>query len=228
MRPARHRWYVLIISVVSNRTGHVPSGSPTAREGRWEAGPGDKLFLAMQAVMGSLPIVAEDLGVITPEVVRLRENHGLPGMVVLQFEVGNPEFDFSSVSENSVCYTGTHDNDTTLGWFLSNGADTRTPEEIQATTGQHTATDRRVCVCVWYRRDRDKGHDPCGAVEQLPHGSRANAGLPGFRLKRPFEHTGRFPQNNWCWRALTGQLNADLTVSVHKLVRESNRSSRAQ
>jgi 4-alpha-glucanotransferase len=95
----------------------VPADSETAREGTWEPGPGDAIFDAMQEALGSLPIVAEDLGVITPEVEALRNRHRIPGMKVLQFALADDNFDLSDVEEQCVCFTGTHDNDTTVGWY---------------------------------------------------------------------------------------------------------------
>lgn len=94
----------------------VPAESKTAKTGAWEPGPGGAIFDAMQDALGNLPIVAEDLGVITPEVAALRDRYDIPGMVVLQFKVTDADFDLAQVVPNSVCYTGTHDNDTTIGW----------------------------------------------------------------------------------------------------------------
>ena len=108
----------------------VPAEAETAREGSWEPGPGDAIFTAMRDAFGNLPIVAEDLGVITPEVDGLRDRHGIPGMHVLQFDVCDPDFHLSDVAENSVCYTGTHDNDTTVGWFHGSPDDIRSETDI--------------------------------------------------------------------------------------------------
>lgn len=99
----------------------VPYGEKTAINGKWVKGPGKELFLAMQNAIGEkLPIIAEDLGVITPEVEELRDAFEFPGMKVLQFafdsDAMNP-FLPHMCTENSVCYTGTHDNDTTRGWY---------------------------------------------------------------------------------------------------------------
>ena len=98
----------------------IPAEEPTALNGQWMKGPGDALFEAIGAALGRLPLVAEDLGLITEEVTALRRRHHLPGMKVLQFA-----FDGSAQNpylphyhcRNSVVYTGTHDNDTTLGWY---------------------------------------------------------------------------------------------------------------
>ncbi|MDZ7643828.1 MAG: 4-alpha-glucanotransferase [Woeseiaceae bacterium] len=83
----------------------VPADATSARHGTWEPGPGDALFDSLRAALGELPIVAEDLGVITPAVRALRERHGLPGMRVLQFDVADPDFTLSDIAINSVCYT---------------------------------------------------------------------------------------------------------------------------
>ena len=111
----------------------IPSDAPTARFGEWVPGPGDAIFRAMGEAIGHLPIVAEDLGVITPEVEQLRDRYRIPGMRVLQFEVSYDDFDMSDICDNSVCYTGTHDNDTTVGWFRGSPNDIRSPEEIERT-----------------------------------------------------------------------------------------------
>ena len=100
----------------------VPAGNATAVEGGWRRGPGASLFRAVERELGELPVVAEDLGVITEPVVRLRRELGFPGMVVLQFAAPgdhtNPHLP-ENHEEHSVVYTGTHDNDTTRGWWES-------------------------------------------------------------------------------------------------------------
>jgi 4-alpha-glucanotransferase len=102
----------------------VPAGAEDAIGGAWEPGPGVKLFDALRAALGDTPLVAEDLGVITEDVVALRDGLGLPGMRVLQF--GFSEVDSTHLPHhhvrNSVVYTGTHDNDTTRGWWSELGA----------------------------------------------------------------------------------------------------------
>lgn len=98
----------------------IPAAEPTAINGRWVEVPGERLFDALLARIGKLPLVAEDLGLITPEVHRLRARYGLPGMKVLQFAfdggADNPYLPHAH-EPDSVAYTGTHDNDTTLSWF---------------------------------------------------------------------------------------------------------------
>lgn len=98
----------------------VPFGEETAVEGEWVKGPGAKLFEVVQAELGELPILAEDLGEITPEVIELRDQFEFPGMKILQFAFGggadNPFLPFN-YERNFLVYTGTHDNNTTVGWF---------------------------------------------------------------------------------------------------------------
>ncbi len=115
----------------------VPGGETTAMKGRWVEGPGEKLLAALQAAFGDLPIVAENLGVITPAVEKLRHRFNLPGMVLLQFAFGidpqAPTFRPHNYTRDLVAYTGTHDNDTTVGWWSSSGAadSIRTPEDVR-------------------------------------------------------------------------------------------------
>ena len=98
----------------------VPGGEATAAKGRWVKGPGAAFFESVQAALGTLPIIAEDLGLVTPEVLALRDRFGLPGMRILQFafekDARHP-FLPHNFPTNCVVYTGTHDNDTTRGWY---------------------------------------------------------------------------------------------------------------
>lgn len=98
----------------------VPGGEATAMNGRWVKGPGHHFFHALKERMGDIPVIAEDLGVITPEVDRLRDDFALPGMRILQFSFAEdlePHMRPEGFPENCVVYTGTHDNDTTCGWY---------------------------------------------------------------------------------------------------------------
>jgi 4-alpha-glucanotransferase len=114
----------------------IPADHPTAEHGRWMPGPGRKLFDAVAQALGPRPIIAEDLGVITPDVDQLRDDLGFPGMRILQFAFGDDPrgalFRPESYPANCVVYTGTHDNDTTVGWYRSEpGRDsTRTAEQV--------------------------------------------------------------------------------------------------
>jgi 4-alpha-glucanotransferase len=115
----------------------VPASEPTAVHGRWVKGPGPALFHAARLALGELPLVAENLGVITPEVEAIRAEFGFPGMSILQFAFGNDaqaaSFRPHNYPREVVAYTGTHDCDTTVGWWTSvgKGESTRSPEDIR-------------------------------------------------------------------------------------------------
>jgi 4-alpha-glucanotransferase len=115
----------------------VPASEPTAVNGQWVKGPGAALFHAAKAALGELPFVAENLGVITPEVEAIREEFGFPGMAVLQFAFGTdaqaPTFRPHNYPREVVAYTGTHDTDTTEGWWRSEGRgeSTRSEQDIR-------------------------------------------------------------------------------------------------
>jgi 4-alpha-glucanotransferase len=104
----------------------VPASESTAIHGRWVDGPGDALFNRLREALGGLPLFAEDLGSITPDVNALRERHQLPGMAVLQFGFGDPGAHIylpHRLTPDRVIYTGTHDNDTAMGWWKSGVSD---------------------------------------------------------------------------------------------------------
>jgi len=195
----------------------VKFGAETAREGEWLPGPRDGLFDSMQAALGSLPIVAEDLGVITPEVDGLRHRHHLPGMKVLQFEVGDPSFSLDDIEENCVCYTGTHDNDTTLGWFLGGTEDTRTEQEITETqenalavTGGSRETIHLDMIRLAFNSKAKLAVAPL--QDFLGLGSEYRLNIPGTTL------------NNWRWRVSDEQLSPEFCESVANLIEETSRS----
>ena len=118
----------------------VPADEETAINGKWVKGPCEDLFLAIEKALGeNLPIFAEDLGIITPEVEHLRDSLGFPGMKVLQFGFGDlNDIDYIPhfyTNPNCICYTGTHDNDTTMGWYATQ------PEVIRDRIRRYGNTD---------------------------------------------------------------------------------------
>ncbi len=118
----------------------IPEDQETAIKGQWLKGPGKPFFDTLSATLGRLPIIAEDLGIITPEVTALRDALEFPGMKVLQFAFddnpANPFLPHNYTNPNCVVYTGTHDNDTTLGWFLGPHLTTTQRERIRRTCNQ--------------------------------------------------------------------------------------------
>jgi 4-alpha-glucanotransferase len=195
----------------------VPFGSETARTGEWRPGPCDALFEAIEARLGRLPIVAEDLGVITPEVDALRLRHGIPGMVVLQFDIADADFDIDNVEENSVCYTGTHDNDTTVGWFRGSNDDTLTKEEKSALRAQalkHTGgspeTIHNDMIRLAFASKAALAVAPM--QDFLGLGSEARFNIPGTTM------------NNWRWRLKAEHLDPAFRESVSRQVRDGRRT----
>jgi len=108
----------------------VPADAKTAVGGRWAQAPGDALFETVRRELPGLEIIAEDLGVLTPPVAALRDKFGFPGMKIAQFSFGEEKDGPDHWPENSVAYTGTHDNDTARAWFEDDGSSGRKPEQI--------------------------------------------------------------------------------------------------
>lgn len=194
----------------------VPAGSATARGGEWRAGPGAAIFDALRTALEDLPIIAEDLGVITPAVDALRERYALPGMKVLQFMVGEDHFDPATIPENCVCYTGTHDNDTTVGWFRGGSGDVRTPEEVERI---------RHNVLRHTQGRSDTIHLDLVRLAFATPAALAIAPLQDFlgldsqaRLNTPGTTMG-----NWRWRVTDAQLLPQICADLRQLVARSGR-----
>lgn len=121
------------------RYWEIPAHEPTAMNGKWVAGPGAHFFEAVREALGTaeLPLIAEDLGAVTPEVTELRDRFGMPGIRILQFAFGTdpqaPTFKPHNYPRGAAAYTGTHDNDTVVGWFHDpgGGASLRTPPQTE-------------------------------------------------------------------------------------------------
>jgi 4-alpha-glucanotransferase len=171
----------------------IPERHKTARRGRWRRGPGAELFRAVEAALGRLPVIAEDLGVITPAVHRLRDELGLPGMVVLHWAFGgrrsNPHRP-ENHRENQVVYTSTHDTDTTVGWFTS-----LTPSERTA-TGLDPAEPQWGLIELALASPASLAIVP--AQDVLGLGSEARMNRPGS------------VEGNWSWRLERGALTPAL------------------
>ena len=195
----------------------VPGRETTAINGRWVKGPGENFLSALQNAFGGLPIVAENLGVITPPVEKLRHQFGLPGMSLLQFAFGTdpqgPSFRPHNYSRDLVAYTGGHDNDTTVGWWNSSaGADsTRTSEDVRkehdfarAYLNFHDDAEINwVMIRAVLASVADIAIVPLQDVLGL--GTEARMNLPG-RVS-----------GNWKWRYRPGALNKDLSARLRSL-----------
>jgi 4-alpha-glucanotransferase len=172
----------------------IPADSPTAEIGEWRKGPGDDFFNWVRERFHEVPFIAEDLGVITEEVAALRDRHELPGMKILQFgfdgDVDHP-FLPDNYPEHCVAYTGTHDNDTTIGWWKSTSEETR-----------HFARTYLSCSdeeIVWAMIDALMGSDAALVVIPVQDlyelGNEARMNLPGTS------------SGNWTWRMTEDQLD---------------------
>jgi len=196
----------------------VPGAEKTAVNGRWVQGPGENFLSALQNAFGPLPIVAENLGVITPSVENLRHQFGLPGMSLLQFAFGNdpqgPSFRPHSYSRDLAAYTGGHDNDTTIGWWNSSGAgdSTRSPEDVRKEHDfaraylnfQDDSEINWVMIRAVLASVANVAVVPMQDVLGL--GTEARMNLPGT------------VSENWKWRYRPGALTADLSTRLRTLV----------
>jgi 4-alpha-glucanotransferase len=189
----------------------VAAGMPTAQIGRWVAGPGADFFESLRADLGTLPLVAEDLGVITPEVEALREQFRLPGMRILQFafdSAGENRYLPHNFDRHTVVYTGTHDNDTTRGWFESRS------EAEKHFTRRYLGRDSSDVVWDFIRLAWSSVADyalaPLQDILNLDTSARMN--LPGRAA------------GNWAWRFTANQLTEPILERLGELTELYGRS----
>jgi 4-alpha-glucanotransferase len=182
----------------------IPGGAPTAEKGRWAPGPGNDLLEAVRQNLGELPIIAEDLGFITPGVRQLRDSFGLPGMKVIQFAFGgDADEDFlpHNYLPRCVVYTGTHDNDTTRGWYAS------APEAEQDFCRRYLARDGQEIswdlLRLAWASVADWAIAPLQDILEL--GTEARMNFPGR------------PQGNWGWRFQAAHLTPGLAARLFEL-----------
>lgn len=193
----------------------IPGGDRTAERGQWVDVPGRELFDVIKQALGDLPIIAEDLGVITPEVERLRDDFGLPGMRILQFAFGGDPHNRDlphNYLHNVVVYTGTHDNDTTVGWFNSHAKEgsTRDADEIKR--------ERRFCLKYLDTNGEEIHWDFIRAAlssvadlaiiplqDVLGLGTQARMNLPAST------------NGNWNWRCPEGALTDSLSARLKEM-----------
>lgn len=184
----------------------VPQGETTAMQGTWKKAPGDAFFNLLQQKLGDLPIVAEDLGVITPEVEALRDKFQFPGMKILHFafdsDRANAFLPYNFANQNCIVYTGTHDNDTTVGWFESRDRD-----------AQARVIDYLGCLC------EDGIH---WGLIRLAMGSVAKAAIFPFQdvlgLGTDTKmNTPSTSEGNWEWRCREEAFNSELSGRLRYL-----------
>ena len=176
----------------------IPADAPSAMAGRWVPGPGADLLAALERALGPLPLVAENLGVVTPEVEALRRRFRLPGMAILQFAFGKdpqaPSFRPHAYDRDTVAYTGTHDNDTVMGWWLGGAGDsTRSPAEVaeeKAFARAYLATEGHEMNWTMIRAVEASVADDAIVPMQDVLGLGSEA-----RMNRPSTLGG-----NWAWR----------------------------
>jgi 4-alpha-glucanotransferase len=171
----------------------IPAGKPTAQEGRWVKAPGPALLKCLQQALGGLPLIAEDLGIITPDVEALRDNFGLSGMRILQFAFGggsdNPYLPHN-YARRTVAYTGTHDNDTTRGWFATTHE--RERDHVRRYLGRDGSDIAWDFLRIAWSSVAAYAIAPLQDVLSLDSPARMN--LPGR------------PAGNWCWRYTSDQI----------------------
>ncbi len=195
----------------------IPAGAANALVGEYRPGPGMKLFRAVRAALGELPLVAEDLGVITPEVETLLKEAGFPGMRVLQFAYGSDERNMhlpENVGANMVLYTGTHDNATAVEWWAGTGAEEKAfarkklgmqPEDDDITSALiRAAYGSQALLCIVPMQD------------YLGLGT-------GARMNEPATLGG-----NWRWRMLPGAADAALMTRIARLNKQYRRTQRKE
>lgn len=201
----------------------VPGGDKTAENGRWVDVPGRELFTALNDDLGALPVIAEDLGVITPDVEELRDSFGFPGMRILQFAFGgdakNHDLPHNYIN-NCVAYTGTHDNDTTVGWWHSQAGAGSTRDE-KAISHEHD-------FCLKYLAS-DGQEIQWDMIRTLwasvadtvitPLQDVLGIGTDG-RMNLPASMNG-----NWSWRYIDGSITPEVIARLKELTETYGRSA---
>jgi 4-alpha-glucanotransferase len=192
---------------------HVPAGSPTAQSGQWVPGPGADFFNAVKKELGGLPFIAEDLGLITPDVYALRDQFQIPGTRVLQFAFdGNPNNPYlpHNYPSNAVVYTGTHDNLTSRGWYEELPANQR--QNLWRYLNSRQRDSREVAwdlIRLAWSSPTALAMAPLQDVLNL--GAEARMNIPGRT------------EGNWSWRSSEELLSAADFHALRDLTRSTNR-----
>ena len=198
----------------------IPFPAETAINGRWVPAPGHEMFQAVRDALGKLPIIAEDLGVITPDVEQLRDDFEFPGMAVLQFAFGGGDFSVNdflphNLRENQVVYTGTHDNDTTRGWWVSADESERHNFRLYTSSDPSEQAFTAQLMRMAFESRARLAVVPLQDVMNL--GTEARMNLPGT--------TG---DHNWTWRYDPDALLPSLAASLRALTESTGRLQRPE
>lgn len=193
----------------------IPGGDTTAERGRWVEAPGRELFIAIREALGEVPIIAEDLGVITPDVESLRDGFGFPGMRILQFGFSSDTKNIDlphNYHRNVVVYTGTHDNDTAVGWFESVAGEgsTRDAQQIEREREfclKYLATDGKEIHWDFIRAALASVANTAVVPLQdvLGLGTEARMNLPNST------------EGNWSWRVRPGEFTDEIAARLKGL-----------
>ena len=216
----RERFACLLKQVDSIRVDHfrgfesyweIAADEETAINGRWVKGPGANFFHTLEKHLGQLPVIAEDLGIITEEVVKLKNELAFPGMKVLHFCFGQAQHDSYpplGIERDSIVYTGTHDNNTTIGWY-ENDLEKSVIECVDAYLGSSSKTSaEELCWRLIELAYQSKGRTVIIPIQDiLALDSTARMNLPGT-----------VGGNNWAWRCCLGYLAGDIAAKLRGLV----------
>ena len=192
----------------------VPGGNPTAEHGAWVDAPGRELFEALKNALGDLPFWVEDLGFMTPEVDALRDDLGLPGMRILQFAFGGDANDGAlphNYIRNCIVYTGTHDNDTVIGWWNAQPPDSRAREFCSKYLGSDGEDINWDMIRAAWASIADTAIAPLQDVLGLDNDSRMN--LPAST------------SGNWQWRFREGDISDEMTEKLRAFTQVYGRES---
>lgn len=196
----------------------VPGDAETAVDGKWVKGPGEHFFATLEKHLGTLPLIAEDLGLITPEVHQLRQQFNLPGMQVLHFLLeGGPVDTFLGLfAENTLVYTGTHDNDTTVGWYTKALADNHPAVAVLEKYFQisPSLSPQEVCWRMLELAMSSRAERVIIPLQDvLALGSEARLNLPGT------------VGGNWQWRVTENQLTPMVAQRLSRIAKSGGRIS---
>ena len=209
-----------------SRFWRIPAEHPTAEHGTWQPAPGPHLFTTVRSRLGRTPFIAEDLGEVTAEVRALRDAFGLPGMRILQFAFGNDTQASAFLPHcyvaNSVAYTGTHDNDTFVGWFNDRGG------RGGPRTTRQASQERRAAIAYLSGPGARQLHgEPHWEAVRALYASIANTAIVPLQDLLGLDNAARMnapgsPDGNWEWR-MGAALPASLARKLHEFARTYGR-----